>query len=96
MRTTVASADMGLMLRSFLSSFDGLLARLLGQLGLGDLLLELGQLVAAVLAFAQLLLDRLELLVQIVLALGLLHLALDPAADALLDLQHADLALHEA
>ncbi len=73
-----------------------LLARLLGELGLADALLHLGQLVAAVLvAVAQLLLDRLQLLVQIVLALGLLHLALDAAADALLHLQHADLAFHE-
>jgi hypothetical protein len=40
-------------------------------------------------------LDRLHLLVQIVLALGLLHLPLDAAADLLLHLQHRDLALHQ-
>ena len=57
---------------------------------------KLGQLVAAVLALiAELALDRLQLLVQIIFALGLLHLALDPAADFLLDLEHAKLALHE-
>ena len=59
------------------------------------LLLELGQLVAALLV-AELLLDRLHLLVEVVLALRLLHLALDARADALLDLQHGDLALHQA
>jgi hypothetical protein len=57
-----------------------------------DLLFELGDLVLAVLALAELLLDRLHLLVEVVLALRLLHLALDARADALLDLQHADLA----
>ncbi len=37
-----------------------------------------------------------SLLVQVVLALGLLHLALDARADALFHLQHGDLALHQA
>ena len=73
-----------------------LVAGLLGELGLLDPLLELGQLVLAVLAVAQLLLDRLHLLVEVVLALGLLHLPLDARADALLHLQHGDLALHQA
>ena len=67
----------------------------LGQLGLLDALLELDQLVAAVVLLAQLALDRLHLFVQVVLALGLLHLALHAGADLLLDLQHADLALHQ-
>ncbi len=74
----------------------GLVARLLRELRLLDALLELAQLVLALLELAQLLLDRLHLLVQVVLALGLLHLALDPRADALLDLEDRDLALHEA
>jgi hypothetical protein len=74
---------------------QGLFPGLLGQLGLLDRLFQLGQLVTAVLGFAELLLDRLQLLVQVILALGLLHLALDPAADALFHLEHADLALHE-
>src|SRR2546427_6632745 len=39
------------------------------------------------------LLDRLHLLVQVVLALALLHLALDAPADAFLDLQDVDLGL---
>ena len=72
-----------------------LLARFLRQLGLLDLLLELGELVLAVLV-AELLLDRLHLLVEVVLALRLLHLALDARADALLDLQDRDFALHQA
>ena len=72
----------------------GLLPRLLAERGLLDPLFELAGFVAAVLGLAQLLLDRLELLVQVVLALGLLHLPLDPAADALLHLQDADLRLH--
>ncbi len=71
-----------------------LVPRLLGQLGLLDLVLELGQLVAAVLV-AEFLLNGLHLLIQVVLALGLLHLPLDAGTDALLDLQHRDLALHQ-
>ena len=73
----------------------GLLARLLRELGLLDLVFELGELVLAVLV-AELLLDRLHLLVEVVLALRLLHLPLDARADALLDLQHRDFALHQA
>ena len=75
-----------------MSSRVGLLARLLGHLGGVDLLLDLLD-VGALFAFAELLLDRLDLLVQVVLALALLHLALDAAADALFDLQDVDLAL---
>jgi hypothetical protein len=73
----------------------GLLAGFLRQLDLVDALLDFGGLVAAVLGLAQLLLDRLELFVEVVLALALLHLPLDAVADLLLDLQHADLGLHE-
>ena len=94
MRTTVASADIGDIWRSFFSSAVGLVARLLGQLGLLDALLELGEIVLAVLV-AELLLDRLHLLVEIIFALRLLHLPLDARADALLDLQHRDFALHQ-
>jgi hypothetical protein len=71
-----------------------LVARLLGELGVLDLLLELLDIVALV-AVAQLLLNGLHLLVQIVLALGLLHLPLDARADLLLHLQDGDLALHQ-
>ena len=72
-----------------------LLAGFLGELGLLDLVFELGELVLAFLV-AELLLDRLHLLVEVVLALGLLHLPLDAGADALFDLQHGDFALHQA
>ena len=46
-----------------------------------DLLAQLGQLLAALVAFAQLLLDRLQLLAQVVLPLRLGHLALDLRVD---------------
>ena len=72
-----------------------LLPRFLRKLGALDLLFDLGKLVLAVFV-AQLLLDRLHLLVEVVLALGLLHLALDARADALLDLQDRDFAFHQA
>jgi hypothetical protein len=74
---------------------DAFLARFLGELGFLDPLFQLRQLVASILALAQLLLDRLQLFVQVVLALGLLHLALDAIADALFHLQNADLSFHE-
>ena len=45
---------------------------------------------------AELALDRLHLLVEVVLALGPLHLRLDPALDLLLDLEDGHLALHQA
>src|SRR5262245_36621616 len=82
-------------LAQLLELVGGLLARLLRELGLLDLVLDLGELVLAFLV-AELLLDRLHLLIEVVLALGLLHLALDARADALLDLQHGDFALHQA
>ena len=72
-----------------------LLARFLRELGALDLLFEFGEFVLAVFV-AEFLLDRLHLLVEVVLALRLLHLALDARADALLDLQHRDFALHQA
>src|SRR5215470_5482766 len=73
----------------------GLFACLLRQLGLFDLILDLGELAAAFLV-AELLLDGLHLLVEIILALPLLHLPLDARADAFFDLEHGDLALHQA
>ena len=67
---------------------------LLRQLGVLDLLLELRDVVAFVVV-AQLLLNGLHLLVQIIFALGLLHLTLDAASDFALDLEHGNLALHQ-
>ena len=69
-----------------------LLAGLFGHAGGADLLLDVLE-VGTVLAFAQLLLDGLDLFVQVVLALALLHLALDAATDALLDLQDVQFVL---
>ena len=71
----------------------GLLPRLFRHAGARDLLLELGDLVATLVHLAELFLNGLHLLIQVVLALALLHLRLDAAADALLDLQHVHLAL---
>jgi hypothetical protein len=68
----------------------------LAELGLGDALLDLGNLVRALFAVTQFLLDRLHLLVEVVFALRLLHLPLDAAADALFHLQDADFAFHQA
>ena len=67
-----------------------LFARFLGQLGLADAVFQLVHLVAAFFAFAEFLLDRLQLLVQVIFALGLFHLALHARTDLALDLQHAD------
>ena len=72
----------------------GLHARLLGHVRALDLLLQLVQ-VRPFLGVAQLLLDGLHLLVQVVLALALLHLALHAPANALLDLHDVDLGLEE-
>ncbi len=69
----------------------GLLLGLLGHARGLDLLVQLFE-ISALFAFAQFLLDGLDLLVQVVLALALLHLALDAAADALFHLQDVDLA----
>ncbi len=66
--------------------------RLLAHAGGQDLLLHLLE-VGAFLALAELLLDGFDLLVEVVLALALLHLALDAAADALLDLEDVELGL---
>jgi len=64
--------------------------------GGGDPAGDLVEVVRGVVQLAQLLLDRLHLLVEVVLALRLLHLRLDPAADALLHLLHVDLAVDQA
>ena len=92
----MASADIGLIVRSFFSSPRALSRASLVSLVFLIRCLELGRLVLAVLELAQLLLDRLHLLVEVVLALRLLHLPLDAGADALFHLQDGDLALHEA
>ena len=71
-----------------------LLARLLfdflRHLRLGDRLVELGDLRRALVALAQLLLDRAHLLAQQVLALGVVDRALRALVDLARDLQHFD------
>ena len=67
----------------------------LGHAGGGDLTREFLQFVGRLVQLAQLLLDGLHLLVEVVLALALLHLRLHAAADALLQLLHVDLAVDE-
>ena len=74
----------------------GLVVGFLRQFCLLDAILDLAELVALLLAFAEFLLDRLELLVEVVLALCLFHLALHARADLALDLEHAHLGFHEA
>ncbi len=73
----------------------GLFAGFLAELGLGDLFGQFGDFVARVVVAAQLVLDRLELFVEIVFALGLFHLPLHAATDPALHLQHRQLAFHE-
>ena len=73
---------------------QGLFTRFLGEFGGFDLGFDFGDFVLAVLAFAKLLLDRLQLFVQVIFALRLFHLPLHAAADALFHLQHTDLAFH--
>ena len=72
----------------------GLLPGFLGHVRGLDALFHLVE-VGALFHIAQLFLDRLDLLVQVVLALALLHLLLDATADALLDLQDVELGLHQ-
>ena len=73
----------------------GLGARLFGHVRGLDLFFQLVE-VGAFLALAQFLLDRLDLFVQVILALALFHLAPHTAADALFDLENVDLALQQA
>ncbi|EKD60156.1 MAG: hypothetical protein ACD_54C00910G0002 [uncultured bacterium] len=74
----------------------GLVARLFREFGRLDPRFKFGQLVLAILAVAQLLLNGLHLLIQIIFALGALHLAFHPGLDLLFDLQHRHFALHLA
>ena len=67
----------------------------LGEFDLLDLLFQLGDLVLFLIGIAQLALDRLHLFVEIIFALGLLHLPLHAVTDLLFHLQHAHLAFHE-
>ena len=72
-----------------------LLAGLSGQLGLHNPTFKFSDLVLAVFTIAQLLLNGLHLLIQIILALGAFHLGFDAGFDLFLDLQHRHFALHQ-
>ena len=72
----------------------GLLGGLLRHVRGLDALVQLID-IAGLVDIAEFFLDRLDLLVQVVLALTLLHLALDAAADALFHLQDVDFGFHE-
>ncbi len=94
MRTTVASADIGDISRSFFSSASAFLRASLGMCAC-LIFFSISSRSAPFFHLAELFLDRLHLLVQVVLALALLHLALHAAADALLDLEDIELAFDE-
>ena len=74
-----------------LELFFGLLENLLGHLGVFDVLPELGHFLGPLVQFAQLLLDRLQLFAEEVLALGFVHLALGFGLDFLLHREDFDL-----
>ena len=90
----MASADIGDIRRSFFSSASAFDARFLGHVRSLDALFHLVQ-IGALFEVAEFLLDRLDLLVEVVLALALLHLLLDAPADALLDLEDVELGFHQ-
>jgi hypothetical protein len=95
LRTTVASALIGLIDFSFFSS-----ASAFSRASLDSWVLRMrsssSDFVLAVLAVAEFLLNGLHLLIQIILALRLLHLGLDAGLDLLFDLQDGQFALHLA
>src|SRR3990167_5067864 len=66
------------------------------QPGILDALFQLIEFVMAFFAVAELLLNGLHLLIQVVLALAALHLLLDPAADAFFHLQQVDFGIHQS
>src|SRR5262249_41508499 len=69
--------------------------RLFGHACSVDALLEVVRFVRYFVEIAEFLLDRLHLLVEVVLALALLHLLLDAPANTLLDLEEVDLRAHQ-
>mmetsp|Transcript_1290 Transcript_1290/g.2586 ORF Transcript_1290/g.2586 Transcript_1290/m.2586 type:complete len:271 (-) Transcript_1290:478-1290(-) len=73
-----------------------LFARLFRKLGVLDALGQLGHFAFTLVTIAQLALDRLHLLIEVILTLRPLHLGLHAGLDFLLDLQDRHLALHEA
>ena len=61
-------------------------------MGQSDFLFEFLN-ISALFAFAEFLLDRLDLLIEVILALAFLHLPLDTTANALFDLQDVEFGL---
>ena len=60
-----------------------------------DLILKIINFVRRIIHLTELFLNRLHLLVEVILALTLLHLLLDPAADPLLNLKQIDFSIHQ-
>ena len=83
------------MASSRLSSSIALRLDLLRHPRLFDLLLQVFDLVALLVLAAQLALDRLHLLVEVVLLLRLLHLLLDARLDPAIDLELVDLSFED-
>ena len=73
----------------------GFFTRCLWHFQLGKRRFQLIQLIAAILAVTKFLLDGLHLFIEIVFALRLFHLPLDPVAHSLFHLQGANLTLHQ-
>ncbi len=69
--------------------------RILAEASVLDALLEVIDFVVAFVDITQFLLNGLHLLIQVVLALTALHLLLDAATNALLDLQQVDLGIQQ-
>ncbi|OQA06931.1 MAG: hypothetical protein BWY66_01613 [bacterium ADurb.Bin374] len=82
-------------LHQLVQLFFGLRARVFRHLGFRDRFLQLFELVSALFAFAQLFLDRLHLLAQVVFLLDLLHLLANLAADLLFDHHDLELAVED-
>ena len=85
------SAESGWLRSSRLICFSISVAASGGDLLFGDRLAELGDVLGHLLALAELLLDRAQLLAQVVLALRLVHLAARLRGDLLLHRQDGDL-----
>ncbi len=73
----------------------GLGQGILGQAGVIDAFFQLFDFVMAFVAIAQLFLNGLHLLIQVVLALAALHLFLDATTDALFNLQQVDFGIQQ-
>ena len=80
----------------FVELRGGLGLDLFGHAGFLNLDLKIGKLVRYVVHFAELFLNGLHLLIQVILALAPFHLLLDATANAPFDLQYVDFAINNA